>query len=200
MQSRKLAVEGAVEFTPQVFADDRGVFVSPLQEPSFVAAVGFPPFPLAQASCSRSKRGVVRGVHFTTTPPGCARYVHCPRGRALDYVVDIRVGSPTFGRWEAVVLDAESLRSVYFPVGVGHAFVALEEDTTMSYLMSASYVAENELAISVFDPELGLDIPDWVDPIRSARDLAAPTLAEAREKGLLPEYRECVRAENGFSR
>ncbi|MFW5418965.1 dTDP-4-dehydrorhamnose 3,5-epimerase family protein [Nocardiopsis sp. CNT-189] len=191
MSARPLEVEGAFEFTPKAFPDERGVFVAPFQEPAFAEAVGGPLFPVAQSNHSRSKRGVVRGVHFTATPPGTAKYVHCPRGRAIDVVVDIRTGSPTFGRWDSVLLDQDGFRAMYLPVGVGHAFIALEDDTVMSYLLSGSYVAENELAVSPLDPELALPIPEGITPVLSARDRAAPTLAEAGSRGLLPSYARC---------
>jgi epimerase EvaD len=195
MESRSLAVDGAFVFTPRVFPDDRGLFLSPYQESAFVAAVGRPLFPVAQTNHSRSRRGVVRGIHYTVTPPGSAKYVYCPRGRSLDIVVDIRVGSPTYGRWDSVLLDQDDFRAMYFPVGVGHAFVALTDDTVMSYLLSSEYVAENELALSPVDPELGLPIPTDVEPLMSERDTAAPTLAEAAAAGLLPEYATCQKLE-----
>ncbi|CAM3525220.1 dTDP-4-dehydrorhamnose 3,5-epimerase family protein [Kibdelosporangium persicum] len=195
MQARKLAVEGAVEFSPRIFADDRGHFVSPYQEAAFVDAVGKPLFAVTQTNISMSRRGVVRGIHYTTTPPGTAKYVYCTRGRVLDIVVDIRVGSPTYGKWDAVILDPESYRSTYMPLGVGHAFVALEDKSVMSYLLSQSYVPENELALSVLDPDLSLPIPHDIDPVLSDRDLNAPRLAEANARGLLPDYATCLRIE-----
>src|ERR1022692_4528278 len=139
MDVRELDVVGAYEFTPMVFADDRGSFASTFEESVFIKAAGHGLFPVAQASYSVSRRGVVRGVHYLATPPGVAKYVSCPQGRALDIVIDVRVGSPTFGRWDSVVLDQESGHAVYFPVGVGHAFVALEYGTVMSYLLSREY-------------------------------------------------------------
>ncbi|SFH61579.1 dTDP-4-dehydrorhamnose 3,5-epimerase family protein [Amycolatopsis regifaucium] len=201
MQARKLAVEGAIEFTPRVFPDDRGLFVSPFQEEAFAEARGGPLFRVAQTNQSLSKRGVVRGVHYTTTPPGTAKYVYCARGKALDIVVDIRVGSPTFGRWDAVLLDQRDHRAVYFPVGVGHAFVSLEDDTTMWYLMSTAYVAENELALSVLDPVLGLpiDVGADIEPLLSDRDRVAVTLAEAERQGLLPDYATSLELERQLS-
>ncbi|MCS7477841.1 dTDP-4-dehydrorhamnose 3,5-epimerase family protein [Umezawaea endophytica] len=188
MQARHLAVEGAIEFTPRSFPDDRGLFLSPYQEEAFVKAHGGRLFPVAQTNHSMSKRGVVRGIHYTATPPGVAKYVYCARGKALDIVVDIRVGSPTFGRWDAVLMDQQDHRAMYFPVGVGHAFVALEDDTVMSYMISGTYVAEDELALSVLDPALGLPVDSGVDPILSDRDGVAITLAEAERQGLLPDY------------
>lgn len=191
MNIRELAVEGAVEFTPRVFPDERGLFVSPFQEAAFEKALGRPLFQVAQTNHSRSGRGVVRGVHFTVTPPGTAKYVYCARGAAIDIVVDIRVGSPTYGRWDSVLLDPVDFRAMYFPVGVGHAFIALEDDTVMSYMLSSGYVAENELALSPLDPELGLPIPGDIVPVMSDRDRAAPTLAQAKAAGLLPDYATC---------
>src|SRR5262245_13565360 len=124
MQVRKLAVEGAFEFAPKVFPDARGLFTSPYQEAAFVDAVGSPLFHVAQTNHCKSQRGLVRGVHYTATPPGTGKYVYCARGKALDIVVDIRVGSPTYGQWDAAVLDQEDFRAMYLPIGVGHAFVA----------------------------------------------------------------------------
>ncbi|QUQ69274.1 dTDP-4-dehydrorhamnose 3,5-epimerase family protein [Kutzneria sp. CA-103260] len=188
MQARKLAVEGAIEFTPRAFPDDRGKFLSPYQEEAFIEAHGSPLFPVAQTNHSVSRRGVVRGVHYTMTPPGVAKYVYCARGKALDIVVDIRVGSPTFGQWDSVLMDQQDHRAMYFPVGVGHTFVALEDDTVMAYMISGRYVAQDEMALSPVDPALGLPIGLDVEPILSDRDQVAPTLAEARRRGLLPDY------------
>jgi epimerase EvaD len=192
MRWRELAVSGAFAFTPDVFPDERGSFVSPLQQETFLRTAGLPCFPVAQASHSRSRRGVVRGVHYTHTPPGCAKYVHCPHGRALDIVVDVRTGSPTFGRWDEVLLDAEQARAVYLPIGVGHAFVALADDTIVSYLLSIAYNPTLEAAVSVCDPALDLPIPTSRDRLLSERDSSAPTLAEAEAAGLLPRFTTCA--------
>ncbi|WP_369389919.1 dTDP-4-dehydrorhamnose 3,5-epimerase family protein [Streptomyces sp. CG1] len=193
MRTRELAVAGAFEFTPRAHTDARGRFVSPLQEEPFLAAVGRP-FPVAQTNHSRSARGVLRGVHFTTAPPGQAKYVHCARGRALDVVVDLRVGSPTFGVWDQVDMDEESCRAAYYPEGVGHAFLALANDTVMSYLVTTGYRAELEQAVSPLDKELALPWPRDLTPLLSERDRIAPTLAEAAARGVLPRYTDCVQA------
>ncbi|MBP2707908.1 dTDP-4-dehydrorhamnose 3,5-epimerase family protein [Microbispora sp. RL4-1S] len=188
MQHRGLAVTGAYEFVPEVFPDDRGTFASPYQEGAFAAAVGRPLFPVAQVSRNVSRRGVVRGVHYTLVPPGTAKYVYCAAGRVLDMVVDLRVGSPTFARWEAVELAGDTARAVYLPPGAGHAFAALEDDTVVCYLLSTEYRKENELTLSVYDEEIGLALPAGTPHVLSERDRAAPTLAEAAALGLLPEY------------
>ncbi|WP_320065652.1 dTDP-4-dehydrorhamnose 3,5-epimerase family protein [Micromonospora sp. RTGN7] len=194
MQVRELAVAGAFEFTPDIHTDQRGLFVAPYQEPAFVAAVGRP-FSAVQSNYSRSVRGTIRGLHYTRTPPGQSKYVYCADGRALDVILDTRVGSPTFGRWDSAELGGGSFRAVYFPLGVSHSFVALEDDTVMTYLVSSSYVAELELAIHPLDPELALPWPRDITPVLSSRDEAAPSLADALAAGLLPRYEDCVGAE-----
>jgi epimerase EvaD len=199
MKARELAVEGALEFTPRVFPDARGLFISPFQEEAFTEAHGAPLFRVAQTNHSMSRRGVVRGIHFTATPPGTAKYVYCARGKAVDIVVDIRVGSPTFGRWDSVLMDQQDHRATYVPVGAGHAFVALEDDTVMSYMLSESYVPENELALSVLDPALALPVTGGPEPVLSERDREAITLAEAQKQGMLPDYARCQEIERGFS-
>ncbi|MFI9382171.1 dTDP-4-dehydrorhamnose 3,5-epimerase family protein [Kutzneria sp. NPDC052558] len=190
MKVRELAIEGALEFSPTVFADQRGLFVSPLQEPAFSDATGAP-FRLARSFHSTSRRGVLRGIHFTTAPPGCAKYIHCARGRALNFVVDLREGSPSFGRWDAVDLDEVSYRAIYLTSGLGHAFVALEDDTDMVFLCTAPYRADDELSVNPLDPEIGLPVPAGLDPVRSDRDTVAPTLAQALADGLLPRFEDC---------
>ncbi|MEV0408894.1 dTDP-4-dehydrorhamnose 3,5-epimerase family protein [Actinoallomurus sp. NPDC050550] len=192
MRVRRLGIERAVEFAPDVFTDHRGTSVQALRAGTFAEATGHDFFAVRQTLFSTSRRGVVRGIHFTATPPGSRKYVYCARGASLDILVDIRTGSPTFGRWEAVRLDARERRAVYFPPGVGHAFAILEEDTVMAYLLSNDYVPELELAVSPLDPELGLPIPDDITPILSERDREAPALAEALAAGILPDYAACL--------
>lgn len=151
MRARQLAIEGAWEFSPEVFSDARGTSVQSLRAPTFTEVTGRPFFPVRQTLFSTSQRGVVRGIHLTTTPPGSQKYVYCAYGAALDMVVDLRVGSPTFGQWDAVRLDQHHRSAIYCPVGVGHAFAILEDDTVMAYLLSNDYVADLELAIDPLD-------------------------------------------------
>ncbi|MGI8813768.1 MAG: dTDP-4-dehydrorhamnose 3,5-epimerase family protein [Pseudonocardia sp.] len=188
MRTRALSIAGAWVFEPDQFVDARGRFVAPYQEAAFVEAVGAP-VRLAQANHSVSRRGVVRGVHFTDVPPGQAKYVYCAHGALLDIVVDVRVGSPTYGCWDAVTLDSEACSAVYLSEGLGHAFCALADDTVASYLCSTPYAPGIERTVSALDPELGLPWPTDLTPILSARDAAAPTLAQAAAANLLPRYR-----------
>lgn len=190
MKARHLTVAGAVEFTPDTFADERGVFAAPFQETAFREAVGHP-LRLAQSNHSVSRRGTIRGLHFADVPPGQAKYIYCPRGELLDVVVDLRVGSPTFGQWDSVRLDAVEYRALYLAEGLGHAFIALADDTVMSYLCSAGYNPGAEHGVHPLDPALALPWPAEIEPILSPKDAAAPTLAEAVATGLLPTYAGC---------
>jgi dTDP-4-dehydrorhamnose 3,5-epimerase len=187
---RQLAIEGAWVHEPKLFPDDRGSFHEWFREPDFAAAAGHP-LRLAQANCSVSARGTLRGIHFADVPPSQAKYVKCVRGAILDVIVDIRVGSPTYGQWEAVRLDDIDHHSVYLSEGLGHAFLALTDDATVVYLCSAGYAPQREHGINPLDPGLAIDWPSDITPLLSEKDAAAPTLAKAAAQGLLPSYADC---------
>jgi dTDP-4-dehydrorhamnose 3,5-epimerase len=191
MQVRQLTVPDAFEFTPPNFPDHRGLFVAPFQEEAFAKAVGHP-LRLGQSNHSVSRRGVIRGMHFADVPPGQAKYVYCPRGAVLDVILDVRAGSPTFGVWDAMRLDPVDFRAVYLPEGLAHGFVALEDDSVVSYLCSTGYSPGAERGINPLDGNLGLPWPADVPAVLSEKDTAAPTLAEALSTGVLPSYAECV--------
>lgn len=175
----------AWEFTPVQHPDERGVFLEWFKGEEFEAATGRS-FDLRQANISVSKRGVVRGIHFAAVPIGQAKYVTCVAGSVLDVIIDIRVGSPTFGQWDSVVLDDESRSCVFLSEGLGHLFVATSDSATVSYLTTDKYRPGAEHGINPADPALGLELPEGA--IMSARDVAAPTLAEALAAGLLPTF------------
>lgn len=189
MSVRELAVPGAWEFTPRVHTDARGRFFEWFTDREFAGASGHR-LDLWQANCSVSAAGVLRGLHFADVPPGQAKYVTCVRGAVLDVAVDIRVGSPTFGAWDSVLLDDRDHRSVYLSEGLGHAFLALDEEATVMYLCSAAYDPARERTVLATDPALGISWP-VPDPTMSDRDRAAPTLAEAADRGLLPAWADC---------
>src|SRR3981189_3410692 len=107
---------------------------------------------MRQANCSVSSAGVLRGVHFAQLPPSQAKYVTCLHGAGFGVVVDVRVGSPTFGKWDAVVLDDHHRRSVYLSEGLGHAFLALEDDSTVMYLCSAGLAPDREHPVTALAP------------------------------------------------
>jgi dTDP-4-dehydrorhamnose 3,5-epimerase len=185
-----LDIDGAWLFTPQIHGDRRGSFLEWFREAEFRADVGYH-LQVAQANCSLSSRGVIRGIHFADVPPGQAKYVTCASGAILDVVVDLRVGAPTFGRWQAVQLDDEARQAVYLGEGLGHAFVALSDQATVMYLCSTSYSPAREHGVHPLDPAIGISWPAGMDTVLSEKDAAAPSLAEAQAAGLLPDYRDC---------
>lgn len=199
MQIEALSIEGAWSLTPKVHSDDRGSFLEWFTAPGFGEAVGHP-LDLAQANCSVSAAGVVRGIHFADVPPGQAKYVTCVSGAVLDVIVDIRVGSPTFGQWTSVRLDDIDRRAVYVSEGLGHGFCSLQDGSTVVYLCSEGYAPQREHEIHPLDSALGIDWGlDGLAPSLSPKDAAAASLAQARERGLLPDYEQCRAFRAGLS-
>jgi dTDP-4-dehydrorhamnose 3,5-epimerase len=190
---RELSVSGAFEVTPTVHGDDRGAFLEWFRADRFAEATGHT-FTLAQANTSVSAAGTLRGVHFAQLPPSQAKWVTCLHGAVLDVVVDIRVGSPTFGKWDATTLDDSERRAIYLAEGLGHAFMSLQDGSVVSYLCSAPYAPGREHGIHPLDPEIGISWPTTardgspIQPLLSEKDAQAPTLADAERAGLLPSY------------
>jgi dTDP-4-dehydrorhamnose 3,5-epimerase len=189
VQVTPLSIEGVWSFAPLLRPDDRGVFLESFKASAFTEAVGHP-FALEQMNISSSRANTVRGVHFADVPPGQAKYVQCFSGRILDVVVDIRVGSPTFGRWDAIELDDQTRTGLYIAEGLGHAFCALSDTAVVGYLCSEPFAPSREHGIHPLDPDLALPWPSG-ENVLSPKDAAAPTLAEALEQGLLPDYAAC---------
>ena len=189
MQVRELEIAGAWEITPAVHPDSRGLFFEWLTDHSFSEFAGHR-LDVRQANCSVSAAGVLRGLHFAQLPPSQAKYVTCLSGSVFDVVVDIRVGSPTFGRWDGVVLDDRSRKTVYLSEGLAHGFLVLQDNSTVMYLCSAEYSPQREHTISPTDPALAIDWPSGHELLISDRDAAAPTLDEVRAAGLLPSWDE----------
>ncbi|OUC95301.1 dTDP-4-dehydrorhamnose 3,5-epimerase [Streptosporangium minutum] len=186
-----LSIDGTWCHTPRIHADPRGSFLESYRAADLEESLGHR-LDLAQVNCSVSRRGVLRGIHFADVPPGQAKYVTCVSGAVLDVVVDIRAGSPTFGRWESVLLDDESRRGLYVAEGLGHGFLTLSEQATVVYLCSQPFAPAREHGIHPLDPDLGIDWPAGVEPILSDKDAAAPTLKEALDAGLLPDHGACA--------
>jgi dTDP-4-dehydrorhamnose 3,5-epimerase len=188
---RELDIADAYEITPIQRADDRGVFLEWYRFDELEKVIGHP-LTLRQANMSVSRKGVVRGIHFADVPLGQAKYVTAVHGAVLDYVIDLRVGSPTFGRWDSVRLDTVDRRAVYLAEGLGHAFVSLTDDATVSYLVSDVYQPSREHGINPLDPRVGLVFPEEAGaPLLSPKDTEAPGLDEAAAAGLLPIWTDC---------
>ncbi len=190
MAFRELSIAGSWEITPGPHGDSRGMFFEWFTERAFAEMTGHA-LDIRQANCSVSARGVLRGLHFAQVPPSQAKYVTCVKGSVFDVVVDIRVGSPTYGQWDSVLLDDVDRRSIYISEGLAHGFVALQDDSTVMYLCSTPYAPEREHGIAPTDPAIGIDWPLPADELLlSEKDAAAPSLAEARAAGLLPTFDE----------
>ena len=202
------AIPGVHVFEPIIHGDARGSFHEWFKADAFIDATGYPFIP-EQANMSVSAAGVVRGLHFADVPPGQAKLITCPAGRVLDVIVDVRRGSPTFGEVLTVELEAGSRRVVHVPVGVAHGFVSLADGSVLTYLTSTGYDPEIERAVSILDPELGIDVEGIlagageggevgvVKPILSGQDAAAPTIADFESAGgALPDWDDCRAMEN----
>ncbi|WP_042506803.1 dTDP-4-dehydrorhamnose 3,5-epimerase family protein [Tropheryma whipplei] len=191
MELRNLKVNGCLEVTPEVHVDSRGSFSEVYRFDVLEKEIGYP-LRVAQVNRSFSKKAVLRGLHYSLAPHSQAKYVMCANGAVLDFVFDLRLGSPSFGVWDAVLLDSVGCRAVYIPEGVGHAFIALSKTATVNYLCSATYDPEREKSINPLDKNLNLEYPFTTPEIvLSERDAAAPTLPEAQKGGFLPKWDEC---------
>ncbi len=197
MQITPLSIEGAWRVEPRLFPDERGTFLEWFKADAFQQAVGHR-LQLAQSHISTSTFGTLRGIHFAAVPPSQAKYVTCVSGAVVDVVVDIRVGSPTYGQHELVYLDDVSRHALYVSEGLGHGYLALTQGAVFMYLCSTPYAPAREFGINPLDPELGILWPatDTVgadlQPVLSPKDSAAPTLEQARSQGLLPTYDDAL--------
>ena len=186
-----LEIADAYVCTPRQFGDDRGTFLEWFRADRLAEVTGRS-FTPVQANHSVSRRGSLRGVHFADVPPGQAKYVYCPQGAVLDIAVDLRTGSPSYGKHAVVRLDDVDRRGVFLSEGLGHAFLALTEQAHVTYLVSTTYNPAVEHAVHPQDPDLALPWPiDEVDVVLSEKDASAPRLAEVEADGLLPKYDAC---------
>jgi dTDP-4-dehydrorhamnose 3,5-epimerase len=175
MQTLQTKLSGPILLAPTVHGDERGFFVETFRHdalPELGVADGF-----VQDNHSRSRRGIVRGMHFQ---PGQAKLVRSARGSILDVVVDIRVGSPQFGEWEGFTLDDVEHRQLYVPDGFAHGFCVLSEVADVTYKVSSYYDPSGESGFAFNDPAVGIEWPQPDELVASARDREAPTLAEIK--------------------
>src|SRR5260370_15768535 len=185
-----LDVDGAWILSPRIHTDERGSFLEWFRDAEFDADIGYR-MDVAQANCSVSRRGVIRGIDFSDVTQGQAKYVTCASGAIMDVVVDLRVGSPGFGRWQAVQLDDQTRRALFISEGLGHAFVALSDQATVLYLCSTPYAPAREHGVHPLDPAIGIAWPADLEPVLPDKHATAPSLAEAQSAGLLPDYGAC---------
>lgn len=173
--NKNFKIDGLIEFKPKVFGDNRGQFVETFNE-ELLAELGFTEH-FKQDNQSISKAGVFRGIHLQLDPWAQGKLVRVAKGKAIDYAVDLRPGSPTFGQWESVILTAEEANQFWVPAGFGHAFMALEDDTIFCYKCTEVYAPEHQVAILWNDKDIKLEVP-IENPELSEKDAAALTLVE----------------------
>lgn len=184
MKFTQTAIPDVVIIEPAVFGDARGWFMESFNLPKFVAGLaefGLPaPRPFVQDNHSCSQAGVLRGLHFQRAPHAQGKLVRVTKGRAFDVAVDIRTGSPTFGRWVGVELTADNNKQLWLPEGFAHGFVALEDDTHFLYKTTDVYAKDCEGSIAWNDPAIGIEWPlTGLSLQLAAKDEQAPCLKEA---------------------
>ncbi len=189
MTLQALSISGAYVVTHKVFTDERGLFREWFKAEELVLIDES--FSVQQANYSQSKQSVIRGIHYSLAPGGQAKLVTCASGRVVDVLVDLRIGSPTFLEVEYVELSEESGKVVFIPTGVGHGFFVESESAAVVYLTSSKYSPDYEKAICPSDPELAIKWPIRLgEPgIISRSDTEAPSLAQAKESGILPTFK-----------
>ena len=189
MKAQPLKISGSWKIEFQKFDDNRGFFYESFKEEDFEKLIGRN-LNIKQTNTSSSSKGSVRGIHYALVPPSQAKLVQCQRGSIKDYVIDIRVDSPTFGQFEEIELNENSASAVFIEEGLAHAFVALENQTVVTYFVTEKYNPEREKGINPFDKTLNVKWPD-LELILSEKDKQAISLDESKAQGLLPNYDDC---------
>ena len=189
MKAHPLSISGSWKIEFQKFDDNRGFFYESFKEEDFKTQIGRN-LNIKQTNTSSSSKGSVRGIHYALVPPSQAKLVQCQRGSIKDYVIDIRIGSPTFGKFEEIELNENSATAIFIEEGLAHAFVALENQTVVTYYVTEKYNPEREKGINPFDKTLNILWPE-IDLILSEKDKAAISLEQAKDQGILTTYDEC---------
>jgi dTDP-4-dehydrorhamnose 3,5-epimerase len=189
MKTSTLKISGSWLIEFQKFEDSRGYFYESFKEEDFQKQIGRQ-LSIKQTNTSSSSKGSVRGIHYALVPPSQAKLVQCQRGSIKDYVIDIRVGSPTFGEFEAIELNENSPTGLFIEEGLAHAFVALENNTIVTYYVNEKFNPKREKGINPFDKTLNVKWPD-LELILSEKDKSAISLDEAKSQGILPLFDEC---------
>jgi dTDP-4-dehydrorhamnose 3,5-epimerase len=186
MNLTPLGIEGAWVAESPVWSDERGFFREWFKAEEISRITGRD-FSVAQANISSSARGTVRGIHYSLAESGQAKWVTCVSGSIRDVIVDIRPGSPTYGKSIVIELSGTSGKAVLIGEGLGHGFVAMEDDTTVAYLITSPFSPKEEFEINPLDPEIGIEWGLPVGELRlSPKDAAAPSLKERLGEGKLP--------------
>jgi dTDP-4-dehydrorhamnose 3,5-epimerase len=188
MTITKLGINGCFLLEHKVFPDNRGLFSEWFKADELSNIV--PDFSVQQANYSNSKKGVLRGIHYSLAPIGQSKLVTCAQGVITDVLIDLRVGSPTYLNVEYVKLAGDSGNVVFIATGVGHGFVVESETASVVYLTSSAYAPDFEKSICPTDPALRIQwpMPSGTSAVLSPADANAPSLAAAKDSGDLPKY------------
>ena len=179
IETKRLALPEVLEIRPRKFGDERGFFSETFNRNRF-AESGLPIGWTQDNQSLSTQVHTLRGLHYQEPPFAQAKLVRVLRGRILDVAVDIRSGSPTFGRHVAIEISAAEFNQLLVPVGFAHGFLTLEPDTEVFYKVDAPFSPDHDRAIRFDDPQIGINWPlDGIAPVLSAKDQAAPMLAEA---------------------
>lgn len=181
LDNQYFPIEGLVVLQPRVFKDDRGQFIETYNEAT-LESLGFN-HKFVQDNQSISQKGTFRGIHMQAAPYAQGKLVRVVKGKAMDYAIDLRPNSPTFGWSASVLLDAEKANQFYIPEGFGHAFLALEDDTIFAYKCTNVYNKESEIGLKWDDEEIGLLNCNYIKELRdqiavSEKDANAMSLEE----------------------
>lgn len=187
MKLTPLGIDGAWLADSPVWSDDRGFFREWFKSEDIKSATGRD-FGIEQANISLSSTGTLRGIHYSIAPSGQAKWITCVAGLIKDVIVDIRPDSQTFGKWIEVELSGSSGKAVFISEGLGHGFVALEDNTAVAYLVSTPFSPTDEFEINPLDEKIGINWGMNLSELKiSEKDKKAPTLSERLAEGKLPQ-------------
>jgi dTDP-4-dehydrorhamnose 3,5-epimerase len=178
MQFDRLNLDGVVEIVPRKISDQRGYFSEVFRHDDFLEQIG--PAEFVQDNQSLSvQAGTIRGIHFQSPPAAQGKLVRCIAGKLFDVAVDLRSDSPTYGRWQSVILTPESNNQLWVPIGFGHGFCSLEQNSIISYRCTEYYSPENDLGVAWDDPDIGIEWPEIAAPeTLSGKDRSQPSLID----------------------
>ena len=189
MKFEKLKIEGSWLASSKVHSDNRGHFIEWFKFDEITETTNIK-FEVRQANLSVSKKGVLRGIHYSMAKTGQSKWVTCAAGSILDFVVDIRPDSPTYKHYVCIKLIAGDGQAVFIGSGLGHAFLSIDEGSVVSYLLDSPYSPSEEFEINPMDPELNIDWQQYLDNklglVMSPKDANAPSLAERLAQNKLP--------------
>ena len=191
MGAKELKIKGSWEISLEHFIDKRGSFFESFRLNSLENIIGRK-FDIKQSNTSISRAGSILGIHFAQVPPSQAKYIQCQKGSILDFVIDVRVGSPTFRQHVGIELNSKTPKAIFIEEGLAHAFIALEDYTIVTYFVNQYFNPTNEKAINPLDPEISIN---WgnLKYLISEKDKNAKTLSEMQELGHLPIYKDCLK-------